>query len=342
MKRIWTHGFACACSLLAWGTLGAVESTEPELLIVARNTELYQLEDKELVSQCTLPPKTLLRTVGCTARPDRRVPVSYREVIVIAGDYKTAGWIDCRNTYYLYTGLSSTRPWVPTDRGDTNWHFRYPPALIKRQPEYIQQAWQDIEIAVDEAKKLKDAKMLKDELPEPYFARGRLWATVGNHDAALQDYLKAASLVKETNQDLVSYAKYFLTLHTALDQWDKFPHQGYPGAEQQFSKGFSAFWGRNHALALSYFDDAVQLVPTEPVYWYYRSLAHKRLRNDARAMHDALIGAHLETIERTNGVRSHAYIDRLLERLQDPQLRPWLSAVRAGDRHGAAQRVGIP
>lgn len=194
------------------------------------------------------------------------------------------------------------------------------PALIGLQPQAVQDAWRAVEAAIAENQKLDQP------LPEPYFARGQIWALAGGHEAALRDYLTAVELAVASERDLAAYATYFQTLHQALENVDRAPKPPALGlARHHYAAGVHAFWRDDLPAALRHFDNAVQLDPGEPLYWYYRAAAHQRLGSARRARHDALIGAHLEW---RDGLPDD--FGAALARLQGP-LRQWLERHRLGD-----------
>jgi tetratricopeptide (TPR) repeat protein len=194
------------------------------------------------------------------------------------------------------------------------------PALIGLQPQAVQDAWRAVEIAIAENQKLDQP------LPEPYFARGQIWALVGNHEAALRDYLTAVELAAASGRDLAAYAAYFQTLQQALENVDRVPKPPALGlARHHYARGVHAFWRGDLPAALRHFDNAVQLKPGAPLYWYYRAVTHKRLGSERRARHDALIGAHLEW---RDGLPDQ--FGTALARLQG-DLRQWLERHRLGD-----------
>lgn len=309
----------------------AEEIPSPELLIVARETKLHQAEGGKLSAVGSLPPRAILRTLLWDPPAGVSVPIEYRYVVTVGITPERQGWVIQRDCHHFYTGPKERLPWTPAGLIPGEDRFREIPALIKKEPEHIQQVWKDLHVAIEEARRLVKEKKLKDELPEPYFARAQIWASVKNHDAALQDYLRAASLVKNSGRDMVAYAKYFLVIHQALDNLDRDPRPPTPNAGQDYyAKGYHAFWSGDLDLALKYFDDAIQVESTNPLYWYYRALTYKRQGNERRARHDVLIGAHLEGINRKYGTGAKELTLRGLERVQGP-FRQWLSAARKGE-----------
>jgi len=190
-------------------------------------------------------------------------------------------------------------------------------------------AWREVELALQENEKLPRP------LPEPLFARAEIWSAVNNYDAALQDYLTAMKLARQSGEDLASYSSYFLKLQELLDKLNRVPKPATLGAgkdyfflaKDHFSAGFHAFWRGDLRAALDRFDSAIQLQPEESLYWYYRALTFKRLGDDRRAVHDVLLAAHLEQQRETRYGRR---LDTALARVQGG-LRQWLQGYRLGD-----------
>ena len=153
----------------------------------------------------------------------------------------------------------------------------------------------------------------------------------------MRDYLKAIRLAREAGQDLASYSSYFEKLYEALDNWDRVPKPPTTGAsdnyhylaQDHFSHGFSDFWRDDLQSAIRRFDNAVQLDPKNPVYWYYRAVAFKRSGDDRRAQHDACFGAYVE--KKCDGdYEQQRHVSHALERLQG-NLRQWVEEFRLGD-----------
>jgi tetratricopeptide (TPR) repeat protein len=199
------------------------------------------------------------------------------------------------------------------------------PALVRLQPREFRQTWRELDAVIREGKKLPR------ELPEPYFARARLWTRAGDRDAALQDYLTAVNLVAQQGQDLTSFTKYFPTLSEGLAALDAvLPSPVLLGRGlAAFAAGREAFQNGDLSAALKSLSDAVALEPDEPIYWYYRALTHKRLGQQRRAVHDARVAAYLETRPEADAATSPS-VSRWLEPLQQ-DLRDWLQAFRDGD-----------
>jgi tetratricopeptide (TPR) repeat protein len=96
-----------------------------------------------------------------------------------------------------------------------------------------------------------------------------------------------------------------------------------------YGKGIHALRRGDYLLAVSHFDNAVQLRPRTAVYWYYRALANRRAGQHKRARHDALIGAQLEhAIDRNRNLINAITVELTIIQGID---RFWLEEFRTGD-----------
>jgi hypothetical protein len=196
------------------------------------------------------------------------------------------------------------------------------PEVVKLQSYAIRAAWLEIADAIQENSKLEKPA------PEPAFARGELWSLIGDHDSAFRDYLLATTLVVNSGIEPADYSSYFRKLHDALRNYERQPRSPLEGgvpfflATEHFSRGFHAFWKNDLSKAREEIDDAIQLDPKEPTYWYYRALTHKRLGNESGAKHDALIGGMLD---RQSPITRNSEFQRL-----QGGTRAWLERYRLG------------
>jgi hypothetical protein len=302
---------------LAFAPRAAAQAREVQLLVVARKTPLVQYGGGRH-AVATLQPHDLLRSTPTTFSAPRHM---HHVVVVDVRKVPLVGWVDTRDCHNLYTGSLQRPSWrpspIPTEE--------YPPVvpvLIRRAPERVQQAYKDLEATIKLNEKLK--------LPEPYFLRARLWAQVKNYDAALRDYLTAASYISNGRLDPVSYARYFEELKAALDGLKARPRSlDAATAEYHFYRGKEAFATGDFAGALLYFEDAVQLGASEPLYWYYRGVTNRQLGKRQQAVYDVRVGSHLEYLQARQG-KGGKYILDGLERVQGP-LRTWWRQVRNRD-----------
>ena len=84
------------------------------------------------------------------------------------------------------------------------------PAPISRHPSEVVAAWNEVSILV------RENELLDNPLPEPYVARGDVWRSVGCHEDALADYLKAVELATANNPGLAEKSRLLSRLHQAL------------------------------------------------------------------------------------------------------------------------------
>ena len=163
-----------------------------------------------------------------------------------------------------------------------------PPAsfLIARQPKAIQDAWRTIEELVQEN------ESLPTRLPDPFFARGDLWASVGNHEEAIEDYLRAAKLTAVGRPNLVEQSRALARLSDALERLSKRPQPDFPAeAAQAFWAGVEHFEHRRIKVADAYFKEATRLQPSDAVYRAYRAVGSLRLGNTLDAERQMAVAA---------------------------------------------------
>lgn len=160
------------------------------------------------------------------------------------------------------------------------------PYLIRHQPESVQDSW----LVVDEL--IRENESLDRPLPDPYFARGDLWATAGNHEEAVDDYLRATRLLFSGKPTLVEQSRALGRLSDALEGLSKHPIPDYPAeAEQMFWAGVDHFEHRRAKDAEACFKEATRLRPSDPVYRAYRALACRRLGKSGDADRQLAIAA---------------------------------------------------
>jgi len=207
------------------------------------------------------------------------------------------------------------------------------PELIQRQDnKTIQQAWREVAEAVAENETLAE----NERLPEPYFARAEIWASVENYASSLQDYLTAIKVARLAKLDLLTYSAYFDKLYDTVDKFQEVPVPAMGAgtdlsadARLHYGHGCASFFDGDLTEALHRFDDAVQLAPDQPVYWYYRALTYRGLGDDQRAQHDALLGAYFE---RQFSPWQRRALNRSFIRVQG-ETRTWLKSYRLGSPH---------
>lgn len=200
--------------------------------------------------------------------------------------------------------------------------------LLQHNPA-VQQAWREVADAISENETLPE----DERLPEPYFARAEIWASVKNYSDSLQDYLTAIKYARRANRDLLTYSAYFDKLYDVAERLQSMPVTA-TGAEsdlssaarRHYSEGYTKHFTGELQHALGHFDSAIRLDPDQPLYWYFRALTHRRLGDVQRAQHDALMGAYFERQFASSRRRSlnHAFV-----RVQG-ESRAWLESYRLG------------
>ena len=317
---------AVACATISPCTLAAQghPKQSTELLALKRATKLYEPRAGALVATRDLAVPALFVASAQRQFGASNNSVSYRFVRPVRPGDGVSGWVADKDLDR--PPLRTSEPNALLGNSD---HLDLPEVIRLQKNPALKQAWEEIRAA------LKENESLKQQLPEPYFARAEIWSAVNNYDAALRDYLTATRLARESGQDLASYSSYFEKLYEALDNWDRVPKAPTTGvqnkyhflAQDHFSQGFSDFWRNDLKSAVRRFDNAVQLYPQNPVYWYYRSVAFKRLGDERRAQHDACFGAY---VEKKGEGRYERDVARSFQRLQG-DTRQWLERIRLGD-----------
>jgi hypothetical protein len=204
-----------------------------------------------------------------------------------------------------------------------------PELILTQENPAIQKAWREVSIAILE----NDGLPENERLPEPYFARAEIWASVNNYSDALRDYLTAIGYARNSNRDTLSYSEYFDKLYTVSEKLQNMPAPAagveldtYYAARKQYSLGNTHFFSGELQNALHRFENSVQLAPDQPLYWYFRAMTHHRLGDEQRAQYDALLGA---TFERQLSRSSRRSMNGALTRVQG-ELRIWLESYRLG------------
>jgi len=171
-----------------------------------------------------------------------------------------------------------------------------------------------------------------NRVPEPYFARARLWMQVGEYPAATRDYLRALGYGGETEGELIGYKQYFPEFQRSIDRFSKIPASpagGIPySANEHYGKGVHEFRVGNYEDALTHFSNAVSVEPNRALFWYYRGVTHRRLNDDSEAYFDVLYGAFVERRQQS-GIYSRN-LTRNLRYIQAND-RMWLRSLRLGD-----------
>ncbi len=221
--------------------------------------------------------------------------------------------------------LSTNGAKVPTGGGEPNI-----PVLIDLQDDAaVRLAWSEVSVAIRENDKLASG----ERMPEPYLARAEIWTSAGNYSDALQDYLSAIELIRQSDRDMTTYARYWEKLSEVAKLLQSSPTAGLGAqpnvklaAMQHYGQGATKFFSGDYQGAIVNLDNAVQLAPGEPHAWYLRALAHRSLGDLAHAQYDAMMGAFFE---RRRGGYYVSSVNDQLSRVQGSS-RTWLEAFRLG------------
>ena len=234
---------------------------------------------------------------------------------------KTAGWIAIADTSSSGAPVASVEKSPQRERTLDDM-----PILIRRMHEEQRNDWRVLNRAINSAAKDGVA------VPEAYVARGELWTIAGDTNRAVADFRMATDAAVASDRSLVEQSAYLRLLRDALRRLEIAPKPSdgsntndYETAQTHFGAGCHLFWGNRFEESLREFDHAISLISNEPIYWFYRALAHRRLGTFNNATHDALIGCFLEKSKHHD-----REIGRLLTRVQGAD-RKWLETYRLGD-----------
>jgi tetratricopeptide (TPR) repeat protein len=151
----------------------------------------------------------------------------------------------------------------------------------------------------------ENEKRSKNErLPEPYFARAKLYEQNGEYANAMTDYLEGLSYVQNqfpSGYQYVPYEKYFDEIKCSVENALNRPcavtrlgRQEIDVVGRCFSQGYTYFWKGQFTKALCYFDKAINIHGNVPIYWYYRGLTYWKLCNKKKATYNLLMASAME------------------------------------------------
>jgi len=302
-----------------------------ELLVMRKQATAFDFVGELLEPVVTLPSGAC---VWCRDDAPRLTVTGTSSPIVLVEFITPApvrsGWICSRDALNLEKWMAedvAKRHIRPRTQPPSERDRREMPALIAIQDEPIRVAWREMERAVAANMKLRPAK----RVPEPFLARATIWSLVGNHRDALQDTLLAAEVLQSRGTDLVDFAKYFVVLKDALDEYDRSPEPRFMlSALDYWASSTTDFNQGRFEATLPGLTDAVQLDPGNPLYWYFRALAYRGLGMRREAVHDAKVGAAMEQRAKQSGKSEYLRgLGTRLERIQGPR-RNWLEHFRRG------------
>jgi hypothetical protein len=329
----------CSATFCERAATGQDTSSQyPILLVVHQESEL-QDETRARASAKSLRSGTALiglrpQAIGDPARPGWRV--------VTLDEPPRHGWVRAGVVSTIGTRTKELKATAIALRA-TGFEKRQslPELILAQNNPAIQQAWREVSVAIFE----NDALLEDERLPEPYFARAEIWASVKNYSDSLRDYLTAIKYARKSNSNILSYSEYFDKLYDVAEKLQNIPvpaagaeSEMFFAAQRHYGHGISKFFTGDLREALDRFDSTVQLAPDQPVYWYFRALTHKRLGDEQRAQHDALMGASFErqydalmgaSFERQFGPWRQRALNDSLTRVQGP-MRIWLESYRLG------------
>ena len=325
MSRV---GFAVMLALVVFHvSLGYGQDSQHRaavLLVVHKQSPLVDAEPPTKVRSGTMLIGIRREDFGKPARPGWRVAT--------LDGRPRKGWVfvGAVTTFHARAReLKATAISLRASRQKTGKTTTLPELILLQNKPAIRRAWKEVTEAIAENEALPE----KERLPEPYFARAEIWASVENYSDSLRDYLTAIKYARRANRNLLSYSVYFDKLYDVAGKLRNMPvpargaeRKTARSARKHFGHGYSKYFRGELTEALTHFDSAVQLAPDQPSYWYFRALIHRRLRDDQRAQHDALMGAYFE---RQLTPHRRRMLNRCFSRVQG-KTRTWLESFRQG------------
>lgn len=313
----------------SFGAAPIPEGQSPTLLIVHQDADLQDISRFGAATDASTRLRSGTTLIGLHQEPEGTPPRPGWRVVTL-GEPQRHGWVRAGVVSTISARTKELKAKALALRAaDTGQKQSLPELILIQDSPAIQQAWRDVSIAISE----NDALPENERLPEPYFARAEIWASVRNYTDSLQDYLTAIRYARTSNRDILSYSEYFDKLYDVAEKLQTMPvtaagaeSRPYFAAHNHYGDGYSKFFVGDLQQALDRFDSAIQLAPDQPVYWYFRALTHKRLGDEERAQHDALMGASFERQFESWRRRS---LNGALHRVQGP-MRTWLESYRLG------------
>lgn len=312
----------------------------PVLLVVQQDAEVYEGTGAKVLAK-----KLRSGTALIGLRPQGfGDPVQPGWEVVSPDDASFRGWV--RGSYvstidFRIKELQATA--ISLRAGSSGKKQSLPELISLQNSPATKRAWLEVSDAISENEALPE----DERLPEPYFARAEIWASAKNYSDSLQDYLTAIKYARKSNRDILTYSEYFDRLYDVAEKLQNIPVPAQGGeilpqiaARAHFDQGYRSFFGGQLVEAVDRFDSAVQLAPDQPLYWYFRALTHKRLGDEPRAQHDALMGA---SFERQLVSFRRLDLNKDLTRVQG-SMRTWLETFRLGSPTGRLLRkyaVGV-
>lgn len=329
--------FILALSIATWalasledsGAASKAYGQSPTLLIVHQDADLRDVSRFGVATSASARLRSGTTLIGLQQEPEGTPPRPGWRVVTL-GEPQRHGWVRAGVVSTISARTKELKAKAVALRADdTGQKQSLPEIILIQDSPAIQQAWREVSIAISENEVLPE----NERLPEPYFARAEIWASVRNYTDSLQDYLTAIRYARTSNRDILSYSEYFDRLYDVAERLQAMPVTAagaeslpYLAAHNQYGDGYSKFFVGDLLEALDRFDSAIRLAPDQPVYWYFRAITHKRLGDEERAQHDALMGASFERQFESWRRRS---LNGALHRVQGP-MRTWLESYRLG------------
>jgi tetratricopeptide (TPR) repeat protein len=193
------------------------------------------------------------------------------------------------------------------------------PLLIQKQSVEIQASWREVDAII------YDNGRLKQRLPDPYFARGDLWAAAGGHEDALRDYLTGTTLLLGGEPGLVERADALERLAADLSRLHARPKPDYPiDAEKAFHRGLAHYRAGRFVEAEGLWADAVRLSPDNAAFRAHHGLALRQLGQHLEAEREVAVVRSALGRDDDSGSERNAFY-RQMARIQGPE-RWWLEA----------------
>ena len=159
------------------------------------------------------------------------------------------------------------------------------PALIKLGPKSLQQSFIIVEKTIKE----------NPEDPEPLMARAEIYASIGNNETAIKDFLQAYKLLLAKNPTPAAKIKFLSKLSEFIKKSETNPKDIFISTSwDYYNQGKIALRAKNYLKAAEYFSNSISLNPKEALFFYFRALSEHTLGNVQDARRDALVGAFLQ------------------------------------------------
>ncbi len=287
-----------------------------------QNTQLYETSDLKIARHALPSSSLVMVTKGVVNRNN--------EVVCLVQNGPFKGWArknHFRDAELVYASKKANAKDLAEPKGASS---DTPILLQLSQSATLNEAWLEIDNAVKENEKLS----VTDRLPGPLFSRSDLWFILGHYPEALHDLVEGMKYARSQGVNPDTYYGYIQKLNDLAGKVETKPQAVFGNsadlhklARLNFGKGIHQFNDGSIEDALVHFTHAVQLVPSNSIYWYYRAIANKKLGHHPRAQHDVVMGVYFE---RDYGPLPHQVASSLTH-IQG-ESRAWLERFRDGTR----------